>query len=714
MASISSITSKLAKGTAKAAYNVAGSVLQAGALGIESELGLHGFGIVQGVQGAFSGGGSKGGGRPTAGGTVPAGPSSNMEGLLNQLITVSNAILEATKDNATAISDVSEAINKQTAFLGGDLRQIEDTLKQIAASIGGMGGGGGGEDEGEKEQPGWLTALETIGLGLAASLGAIVGFLKGYLRPLEEFGILLGKAFSSLFEKLGVVFEDAVKMFKSFFSGEGAAGEIGKVFTAIGDAFTVFLKPIEEALQPVAEIFSKVFKWISEVVGTAGEWLGAVGKMMPFLEDMVKVFSLALKWLEPIGWIVMGIQAAYEGITGAIEGYKQGGIWGAIKGALEGLFDALIGGPLDIIKDLISWVSEKLGFKEFSKILDSLSFSDLYKKLLDTVGDVVSGTVDYMIKFFKAIPGVIAGVFSSVWDFVKAIPGKALGYIGDAIGAVSSTVKGWWDKMVGGSGYNQGLDAKEGEALPTVNVQSNRSLQESKNEQNQVSSVSDQGTIVQKSTFGSTAAGALLTAKGKESGSFNAAEVKTSNMQTEDNRANPTTTTMTDFTGRRISGGLFGSDTYEIYKGGQKIEMGKKDYFAVQDLVAAGNIKQAADMVDQIQAANARKAANQGSVEFDAAGNPVSAMTPQNVNFAGVPNATPPTFNQQSAQMAVSNGAAASAAPVVVVNNSSGIGQQAAPAASPPPRTSGAVSTAPASSHIDRALYGDTFGAGVF
>ena len=703
MASISSITSKLAKGTAKAAYNVAGNVLQAGAFGIESELGLHGFGIVQGVQGAFGGGGSKGGGRSTAGGTVPAGPSSNMEGLLNQLITVSNAILEATKDNATAISDVSEAINKQTAFLGGDLRQQEDTLKQIAASIGGMGGRGG-EGEGGKEQPGWLNALEEIGLGLAASLGAIVGFLKGYLRPLEEFGILLGKAFSSLFEKLGVVFEDAVKMFKSFFSGEGAAGEIGKVFTAIGDAFTEFLKPIEEALQPVAEIFSKVFKWISEVVGTAGEWLGAVGKMMPFLEDMVKVFSFALKWLEPIGWIVMGIQAAYEGITGAIEGYKQGGIWGAIKGALEGLFDALIGGPLDIIKDLISWVSEKLGFKEFSKILDSFSFSDLYKKLLDTVGDVVSGTVDYMIKFFKAIPGVIAGVFSSVWDFVKAIPGKALGYIGDAIGAVSSTVKGWWDKMVGGSGYNQGLYAKEGEALPTVNVQSNRSLQESKNEQNQVSSASDEGIIVQKSTFGSTAAGALLTAKGKESGSFGANQTTT----------NQTTTTMTDFTGRRISGGLFGSDTYEIYKDGQKIEMGKKDYFAVQDLVAAGSIKQAADMVDQIQAANAQKAVNQGSIEFDAAGNPVSAMTPQNVNFAGVPNATPPTFNQQSAQMAVSNGAAASAAPVVVVNNSSGIGQQAAPAASPPPRTSGAVSTAPASSHIDRALYGDTFGAGVF
>lgn len=67
-------------------------------------------------------------------------------------------------------------------------------------------------------------------------------------------------------------------------------------------------------------------------------------------------------------------------------------------------------------------------------------------------------------------------------------------------------------------------------------------------------------------------------------------------------------------------------------------------------------------------------------------------------------------FNQQSARMATNQ-----SSPVVVVNNNtnvSGGGGGNGPQ-NPIPRSSGAVSTAPQASHIDRALYGNAYGTGV-
>jgi hypothetical protein len=84
-------------------------------------------------------------------------------------------------------------------------------------------------------------------------------------------------------------------------------------------------------------------------------------------------------------------------------------------------------------------------------------------------------------------------------------------------------------------------------------------------------------------------------------------------------------------------------------------------------------------------------------------------LASNNTNVSAAPSGREQQFNQQSAQMAV---AQTTPPPPVIINNSTntntsggGQGQGA--------RTSGAVQTAPQSSHIDRALYGDYYGAGV-
>jgi hypothetical protein len=65
-------------------------------------------------------------------------------------------------------------------------------------------------------------------------------------------------------------------------------------------------------------------------------------------------------------------------------------------------------------------------------------------------------------------------------------------------------------------------------------------------------------------------------------------------------------------------------------------------------------------------------------------------------------------FNQASARMSVEQ-----AQPPIIINNSTNVNGGGGANQNNPPRTSGAVHTAPQSSHIDRALYGDYYGSGV-
>ena len=389
----------LAKGVAAGALGVGALVgegiiaetgaapfLAAGALGYKAAFGGRGSEKAPGGPGAGgAGGGGKGG-----------GDISVLAGILNQLVSISNSILSAVEGSSNKLEDVTAAIDSQTQAMTGEIRQTNDLLKQINASILGMSSGGkSGSDKGAGGTD-WLDILKGVGLALAATLGGILGFLKGYLRPLEEFGKFLASTFEKLFKGLGTVAEDAIGMFKSIFSGEGVAGKIGKVFTTIVDAVKDFLAPLEkvgtflsdifaktgELLKAVVEPFVSAFKYIGSLVSGAGEFAGTIGKFMPFLEKLIGVFSFALKWMEPIGWIVMAIQGAYAAITGAIEGYKEGGIAGAIGGAVKGLFDSLIAAPLDLIKDFVSWMLELFGWDSASKALDSFSFAKMFDNCL--------------------------------------------------------------------------------------------------------------------------------------------------------------------------------------------------------------------------------------------------------------------------------------------------------------------------------------------
>ena len=92
--------------------------------------------------------------------------------------------------------------------------------------------------------------------------------------------------------------------------------------------------------------------------------------------------------------------------------------------------------PLDLVKSLISWIAGKFGFTEFEKLLDSVSFTELFGKAVDWLfvdvpawfaenlsfakaKEVLGKGMDIIGEFGKTISRLI----SRAWGFIKNLFG---------------------------------------------------------------------------------------------------------------------------------------------------------------------------------------------------------------------------------------------------------------------------------------------------
>ena len=293
------------------------------------------------------------------------------------------------------------------------------------------------------------TSLGPAGIigGLAAFVG---GFIKGYLQRFKDVakgffvlfkeGLLLaknmllgafrwiaetdiGKALkgkiTSFIAGISMQFDllmDTVKGYFKAASGEGSVlGKIKNFFTGIGESFVKtldgwkdefkiwkeYLGPvvgkIKALLAPILDIGARmddvkgaftfikdtVKGWITGVFDKIKSVLGILGGGDSIL---AKVGSFFGKFLAPVTFLL----TLWDTVKGAMAGYEEGGLFGAVKGALTGFLGSLVGEPLNMLKSAVSWIAEKLGFTEVSKVLDSFDFMELIKSSISGIFDWVS------------------------------------------------------------------------------------------------------------------------------------------------------------------------------------------------------------------------------------------------------------------------------------------------------------------------------------
>ena len=324
--------------------------------------------------------------------------------------------------------------------------------------------------------------------GLAVALGALAGIVGSTINSMKFFlkGIqFLMKTFTpNLYEKLAKGISNVVNFFsdigqslktifkngfnilkdgfdsliggaleklKSMFSF-GEESTIGKIIKGFKTAITMFFEPFKDAFIAIQELSSgpvgRIFASIQDVVS------GVIGSISKFGAIFKKVAGFVSKIALPLQ-IIMGI---WDTISGAIEGYETGGILGAIKGAIKGLFNSVVGGVADLLKDMVSWVADKLGFKGVSEFLDSFSFTDLFSTLVDNIGNAIEYVLGAIF-----VPGRFADIAKDAISWIS----KNLGFenfsaaldsfsfenifseIQDSISNTFSVIGDWFSEVTG-------------------------------------------------------------------------------------------------------------------------------------------------------------------------------------------------------------------------------------------------------------------------
>lgn len=176
---------------------------------------------------------------------------------------------------------------------------------------------------------------------------------------------------------------------------------IKNVFTKLLDTQIVkdIINLVPKSIAAVKDFFSS----ISSAFSTIREISGPIGRVLDSIEDgsksffeffktigskfkaFTKLFGAVAKLFKVIALPITIIMTAIDTIMGAIEGFKKDGIIGGIAGAIKGLVNSIIMAPLDLLKDIVSWVAGAFGFDKVEQMLDSFSFEDIFSSFVDAI-----------------------------------------------------------------------------------------------------------------------------------------------------------------------------------------------------------------------------------------------------------------------------------------------------------------------------------------
>jgi archaellum component FlaC len=234
-----------------------------------------------------------------------------------------------------------------------------------------------------------------------------------------------------------------------------------------------------------------------------------------------------------------------------------------------------------------------------------------------TIGSIVPGVGTAIGGIAGGALGAFAG--SKAGKVVGEYGGKAINAAGDFFGGIGDKVKGVYNSGIGLNDQAKGVAMADQMVSSTGEVAtSDKSISRGPGLEATTSTASNkEGVTAQKSVLGSTFLGGLFTAKGKESGSFlgTSSDEKVVEGKVEGKQINKTEANYGSMLGQRISGGLFGKDTYKVSSemsgtGGDSAEydteVTKQEYNQLQELNKKGDVEGARKKLTEIKEARAQ------------------------------------------------------------------------------------------------------------
>jgi hypothetical protein len=328
-------------------------------------------------------------------------------------ITLDDVVLEQMQTNET-LEKVEGALfrldrnidNFITLWYAQKLKEMEDMRERIAPEPEVLADNARPTEEDPSIGIGGLA-------GLAAALsGAVLGFAAGFADTLNSVLKLLkvdiGAKFAKWGRSLKALFSEESVIGKAIQSIKNGIGKVKTFFMSMGDFFKT-----EGA---IGKVFTKIGQFFQPVIN--------------FVKGFGTTFSKFFGFFRILGRIFLPITAAIEVFTSLWKEFSAQGensdivdkFYALQKGLLKGLANIVLV-PLDMLKDGISWLMEKMGFENFSKMLDSFSFSDTFGQVVDMIFNVMEAFARGATAAIGALmPGGLspAEAFMKEWDHVMS------------------------------------------------------------------------------------------------------------------------------------------------------------------------------------------------------------------------------------------------------------------------------------------------------
>jgi hypothetical protein len=383
--------------------------------------------------------------------------SVNIE--LRQFKPIFDSMLGALNVIGAQLTKDSDTLAKMLAL---DLEQQRDNARGNALDVPDAivtPGDGPAPVDGDKEKPGDTNntlaifgGLGVIGKAIAFALGGVLGLISGQFKAISAITRMMTPASwqkglvglrTALEERLSGlkigIGERITAVRTSVVNGLNAVGDFLKIApdSNIGkaiSAFKSFLSPITNLISSSASALgglsdgplTRIKKTITGLASTFSNFGGSIGR----------VAGLVGKLFAPIAIII----TAFETVKGAIDGYATGGILGGLQGAIDGLFTSLITKPLDLLKDGVAWILDKLGFDSSAEALNSFSFTELWTSLTDKIFGGVRAAIDFVKGIFGFKTTDETEPFK-IQDFIGNIVKVATDWLKDKFGGIGDVVK---------------------------------------------------------------------------------------------------------------------------------------------------------------------------------------------------------------------------------------------------------------------------------
>ena len=365
------------------------------------------------------------------------------------------------KSFAEGFAEIGEAFKNDIQFVGQMLSPLT-AIPGVSTALTALQFVGGkiltlATVDGRRKAKEWIAqkkqwAWEKLQAAKAKLSGRAQQFQKdGFKGTAKKGGNALLKLFTKLFRGVATVILGIIVFVFSFFKSIGS--QIGKLLSGPWNAIkNVFLKykPKWANAKSISKVFTgpwdkiknlfgkikipagvtNAFNMVKGFFGSAkGGIGGAFKKIKTFLDPVTKAVqklmqSPAVRFMGKLGsalgkfflpiTIIMGV---WQSVKGLIDGWKQteGTFFDRVIGGLAGIVESLVNFfimmPMDLIKDMLAWIGEKLGLigPDTKKAINDFSFQELFSTMWQG-----------LVNIGLALKNWVAAVLAGAWAGIKA------------------------------------------------------------------------------------------------------------------------------------------------------------------------------------------------------------------------------------------------------------------------------------------------------